>query len=600
VQPEYVNKLLKRYFPTIAAVVVILLLFILPAKSQGFLKTDGGRIVNARGQEVILRGMGLGGWMLQEPYMLQLAGIASAQHDIKRKITDVIGKERTETFYNAWLANHCTKADIDSLASWGFNSVRLPMHYNLYTLPVEEEPIAGQQTWLSKGFALTDSLLNWCKANKLYLILDLHAAPGAQGNDLPIADKDTTKPSLWQSAANQEKTIALWKKLAERYANEEWIGGYDLLNETNYGFLNPADKNGCGDTLNAPLKKLLHDLTVAIRQVDQRHIIFVEGNCWANNYKGLLPFADPNTVISFHKYWNYNDPASLQGFLKIREQYNAPLWMGEAGENSNVWFTEAIQLLESNGIGWAWWPMKKLGGNNPVQVKSNTGYQQLINYWKGSGERPAPEVAYQGLMQLADDIKIENTAYHKDVVDAMFRQVHSITTLPYGKHVIGNNSIIYATDYDLGRSGYAYHDKDSANYRVSTGTNEVWNKGRAYRNDGVDISICSDSLSNGFYVSHIEEGEWMQYTIQVKKAGVYNIGIRTAAKDSVGQLQLSVSDKAQYPVLLPATGGEQKWVTTLVKNVPLSKGSNTLRVQALKGGFGFNYIQLQSAPKNNR
>lgn len=572
----------------------------LPAKSQGFLKVDGKRIVDGSGQEVILRSMGLGGWMLQEPYMLQLAGVAIAQYDIKRKIKDVIGKEKTEAFYAAWLANHCRKVDIDSLAAWGFNSVRLPMHYNLFTPSVEEESVAGQNTWLPKGFALTDSLLSWCKANKIYLILDLHAAPGAQGNDAPIADKDTTKPSLWQSEANQQKTIALWRKLAERYAGEEWIGGYDLLNETNYGFLNPADKNGCADTLNAPLKKLLNDITKAVREVDQRHIIFVEGNCWANNYKGLLPFADSNTVVSFHKYWNYNDQASIQGFINIREQYNLPIWMGESGENSNAWFADAIQRLEQNKIGWAWWPLKKQGNNNPLQIKVNTGYQQLMAYWKGSGSKPDTAQAYQALMQLAEDSKIENTVFHRDVIDAMFRQVHSTAIIPFNAHVLNGSAVIYASDYDLGRSGYAYYDKDSANYRVATSKNVVWNKGRVYRNDGVDITVCNDSLTNGYNVNHTEDGEWLQYTITASKVGVYDIGFRTAAKDSIGQLQLTINDKNLHPVSLPVTGSEQNWVTTIMKNVPLAKGSNKLRVTVLRGGFGFNYIKLQPSRKNNK
>lgn len=561
--------------------------------SQGILQVSGKKIINGNGEEVILRGMGLGGWMLQEPYMLQLSDVASAQHEIKRKIKEVIGEANTLAFYDAWLANHCRKADIDSLAAWGFNSVRLPMHYNLYTLPVEDEPISGQHTWLSKGFAMTDSLLNWCKANKMYLILDLHAAPGAQGNDAPIADKDAAKPSLWESEANQQKTIALWRKLAERYANEEWMGGYDLLNETNYGFINPADKNGCADTVNAPLKKLLEDITATIRQVDQRHIIFVEGNCWANNYRGLLPFTDKNTVISFHKYWNYNDQSSIQGFINIREQYNVPIWLGESGENSNVWFANAIKLLEENKIGWAWWPLKKLGKNNPLQVKSNPEYQRLINYWKGSGSKPEAANAFKGLMQLAEDSKAENTVFHKDVVDAMFRQVYSTETQPYKANVISKATVLYAADYDLGRSGYAYYDADSANYRVATGKNIIWNKGWMYRNDGVDIDSCNDTFGNGFSISHTENGEWLQYTINVNQAGLYDIGFRTAAKDSAGKLQLSIDNKIVGVAKLPVTRNDQKWTSTVIKNVSLAKGTNKLRVMILNGGFRFSCMQFQ-------
>ena len=82
-----------------------------------------------------------------------------------------------------------------------------PLHYNLFTLPVKSEPVPGVQTWLTKGFDLTDSLIKWCSKNKMYVILDLHAAPGGQGSEQGISDYDPAKPSLWESAANQTKTI---------------------------------------------------------------------------------------------------------------------------------------------------------------------------------------------------------------------------------------------------------------------------------------------------------------------------------------------------------------------------------------------------------
>lgn len=269
------------------------------AKGQGFLKADGPRIVNEQGENVLLRGMGLGGWMLQEGYMLGLSG-GGQQYVIRQKIADFIGEVETARFYELWLANHTSRIDIDSLKAWGFNSVRLPMHYNLYTLPSEQEPIPGQHTWISKGFELTDSLLARCKANRMYLILDLHAAPGGQGNDVNISDRDPSKPFLWESQANQEKVIALWRKLAEKYAEEPWIAAYDILNEPNFGFEDPTnDPNGIHEKKNEPLRDLYIKITKAIREVDQKHIVVIEGNGWGNNYNGVLPLWDNNMVLSF-------------------------------------------------------------------------------------------------------------------------------------------------------------------------------------------------------------------------------------------------------------------------------------------------------------
>ena len=390
-------------------------------KAQGFLRVDGKQIVNDNGA-VLLKGIGLGGWMLQEPYMLKLSGIAVNQQGIKSKIEKLIGKEKTNLFYDAWLKNAMQKSDVDSLKAWGFNSIRLPMHYDLFTLPADKEPQKGKNTWLKKGFELTDSLLKWCKEDEVYLILDLHAAPGGEGHDLPIADRDSTKPSLWQSEANREKTIALWKNLAERYKDEKWIGGYDVLNEPNWSFEHPDDKkdHGTNDTGNAPLRNLLIDITTAIRSVDANHIIFIEGNGWANNYAGILPPWDKNLVVSFHKYWNKNDVASIQKFMDIRDKYNVPLWLGESGENNNEWYREAIQLMESQDIGWCWWPLKKIGVNNPFEVKMPASYATLIEYWKGKAPKPSAEQAYKALMQLAENYKTKNLVVHYDVLEAMF------------------------------------------------------------------------------------------------------------------------------------------------------------------------------------
>jgi endoglucanase len=378
--------------------------------SQGFLKVKGNRIVKEKGENVLLRGIGLGGWMLQEPYMLQLSEVAGAQHEIKAKIAGLIGEENTEKFYESYLKNMITKKDIDSLKAWGFNSIRLPMHYNLFTLPIEKEPVMEKNTWLQTGFELADKLLLWCKQNEIYLILDLHAAPGGQGNDRPIADIDTTRPKLWESDANQQKTIALWKRLASKYAKEQWIGGYDLINETNYKMEG-----------NEPLKKLFLAITQEIRLVDKNHIIFIEGNQFANDYTGLTPPWDDNMVYSFHKYWNPTTIETIQKFLDLREKNNIPIWMGESGENNNDWYRSAVNLFESNNIGWAWWTIKKIGSESGLMtVTKPQGYQKIIDYWAGKGPKPTPGEATATFMELAENMKIENCKINYGVLNALF------------------------------------------------------------------------------------------------------------------------------------------------------------------------------------
>jgi hypothetical protein len=559
-------------------------------QAQGFLKAKNKRIVNGRGEEVILRGMGLGGWMLQEGYMFRLSALGR-QYIIREKIQELVGEEKTKKFYDAWLLNHTTKTDIDSMASWGFNSIRLPMHYNLFTLPVDKEPVAGKDTWLEKGFAMTDSLLKWCSQNKMYLILDLHATPGGQGNDLPISDRDPAKPSLWESEANQQKMIALWKKLAARYAHEEWIGGYDIINEPNWGFDDAKDIRGTEEKNNVPLQKLMMAITKAIRTVDKNHIIIIEGNGFGNNYRGITPTWDDNLVMSFHKYGNFNTTAAIQHFLDLREQFNIPLWLGESGENSNTWFTEAIKLVESNHIGWAWWQSKKMGINNPMEIRQPEGYGKLLDYMTGkTHEKPSEEEAWNILQQLLKNIRISNTIYHPDVTDAMFRQVQQGGTKPFKQLTVGNHtSVIPAVDFDMGSQRVAYYDKDTARYQYTPGVNTVGNRGGAYRNDGVDIARDD----NGFHVFNIEEGEWMEYTIQVHESGNYAVYATIASDKEGGRLSVLKNNAVLTTITVPDTKGLQNWQKAGGESVALSRGTYHLRIYSNTGGYNLKNLVFE-------
>ena len=118
------------------------------------LSTSGSQIVDDNNQEILLRGVGLGGWMLQEGYMMNSVGGADTQYEFKNNLTELIGAEETEIFYDNWLANFVTETDIEQLSNLGYNSVRLAMHYNLFTPPIEQEPVLGENTWLEKGFEI--------------------------------------------------------------------------------------------------------------------------------------------------------------------------------------------------------------------------------------------------------------------------------------------------------------------------------------------------------------------------------------------------------------------------------------------------------------
>ena len=563
---------------------LFLLLFFTSISFSQNLKTEGKKIVDGDGNEVLLRGYAPGGWLLIEGYMMhETDGSIGAQHQIKSNLVSLMGAEKTEEFFKKWRENHFTKRDVDSLASWGFNSIRVPLHYNLFTLPIQEEPTAGENTWLEEGFSIIDNVLDWAKPHNMYVILDLHAAPGGQGRNTDISDYDPNKPSLWESEQNKSKTVALWRKIAERYKDNEWIGGYDLLNETNWDL--PEGKD---------LKDLFVRITNAIREVDDKHIIIIEGNDYANNFTGLLPPWDDNMAYSFHKYWNSTNEDDLNWILPIREQYDVPLWMGESGENSNTWYTDAVSLFENNNVGWAWWAMKKIGSvNSPYRIVVNDGYQKILNYWKDEGDKPTEQEAYDAMMKLADNALSENCLYRKGISDALLRQPHTNATLPFKERQV-IPGVVYLSDYDLGKNNYAYYDKDVATYHQSSGSFVAWNRGWRYRNDGVDIEDNNDNTnSNGYHLGFVDKGEWTKYSVKINSSGIYRVRVRHASEQTGGQLYLSLNDQNATPILTTNSSGSWfSFINTAIDGVILEEGEHSLKVH-FNSAVPVNIISLQ-------
>nr|WP_321451544.1 cellulase family glycosylhydrolase [uncultured Carboxylicivirga sp.] len=564
---------------------LLLLLCSIPMLSQGFLRAEGKEIVNDKGA-FLLKSIGTGNWMIQEGYMMQSTGANINTHtQFRNKLASVIGEEKTADFYKNWLANQFSKSDLDSMKQWGFNAVRPALHYKWFTLPIQQEKRNSQEqlsnTWLPKGFAMLDSLVSWCKANQMYVIFDMHGTPGGQGKDANISDYDPQYPSLWESKDNQKKLITLWKEIATRYKDEPWVGGYELINEPNWNVDQTGNQNGCECTDNEALWDLHQELIEAVREVDQKHLIFISGNCWGNNYNGFenhsLKDIDDNVALTFHKYWNTNHQNSITAWLEMRDKYNMPIWMSESGENSNQWFAEAIELFESNNIGWSWWPVKKSRLNNVLRVATPQNYLQLIHSWE-EGQTPLDaDQTYKAVMDYAEAQKTENCIVGKDVIYALLHENSYQATEPFKTHQL--NTWIQCVDYDLGNEEAAYHDSVSQDIHNGDVKWSVWNSGNQYRNDGVDIG-----LNNGeYYVGWTEDNEWLQFTILIPQEGEYNIQLKAAGEAGVVSV-LADSKIVAENVWINETKDPFGWKTTKIKKVQLPKGEVKLRLYINEGG----------------
>ncbi|HXO73733.1 MAG TPA: carbohydrate-binding protein, partial [Puia sp.] len=125
------------------------------------------------------------------------------------------------------------------------------------------------------------------------------------------------------------------------------------------------------------------------------------------------------------------------------------------------------------------------------------------------------------------------------------------------------------------------------------------NRGWSYRNDGVDIQVGGPQPQThpgqqlDYHVFNIEDGEWLQYTVDVTDGGKYTVSLTIAAADSGGKISLLCNNKPiASNISVPATGGLSNWQTIELKNSSLPKGTNQLRIVAEKGGFNFSQMRF--------
>jgi endoglucanase len=578
---------LSRVFITLKSVknmriiLIILLSINISFQSYSFLKRDKKNIVDSKGNPVLLKGMGLGGWLVPEGYMLQTPGFGSPDQ-IRDLIKDVIGEANTDEFFKLYRKNFITEKDIKIIADCGFNSIRLPIDYQI--LSSKDKP----GVYLEEGFGIIDSLLAWCKKYNIYLILDMHCAPGGQ-NSGNISNSDGTA-KLWTIASNQDRTVEIWKKIAGRYKNEEWIGGYDLLNE-------PVLPSGYS---NITLRNFYARLCQSIREIDTNHIVFIEGNNYATDFSNIDPVYDNNIAFSFHKYWNDVTLGSIAGYIFLGAQWDVPLWMGESGENSNTWFSNSVKLYKDNNIGWCWWTYKKIGTNSALfSVPLTANYQTVLDYWKNNTNKPSVEFARAALFEMANNLLTEKCSFRSDMVASLMDSEFNVKSKPYKNLTIPGT--INCVDYDLGVNGIAYSDKEYQN--IGSGTQTAWNLGGAYRNDGVDIEKSKDALGYEYAVGWIEKDEWLAYTINAAKDANHNIFFRVANPGG-GKIALYLDNKILADeITFPKTGGYYEWAMCWGPNVFIPAGTHILKLLVLNSGFNINqmiFIQTSSKTDDNK
>jgi endoglucanase len=382
------------------------------AAPDGFVSVRGSQIVTPDGKELILKGIGLGNWLLPEGYMWKFNRAASPRM-IEAVVSELIGPEDAVEFWRRFRDEYVTQVDIRLLKSLGFNSVRPAIDYRILS------PEAHPEIWLDEGFKRIDRLVEWCREAGLWVILDMHGAPGGQTGE--NIDNGWGYPFLFTSERSQTRAIEVWRKLAERYRDEPAVLGYELLNE-------PIPNFDTYRALDSKLEPLFKRMTSAIREVDPNHIVILGGAQWNTDFSVFGEPFDDQLVYAFHRYWTKQNPAVIQPYLDFRDRYDVPIYMSESGENDNDWIRWFRELLETEKIGWSFWPYKKMDSTRGVvSFAPPEGWDQIVSFanreargYKALQEaRPPLDPAARTFDQLLKNILLENCTVNRDYIRAL-------------------------------------------------------------------------------------------------------------------------------------------------------------------------------------
>ena len=452
--------------------------------SSGFVHAKDARLVDGDGNELLLRGVGLGNWLLPEGYMWKFGPGAESPREIEKLVASLLGDEAAQIFWHDFREVFISEADVAMIAEYGFDHVRLPINSRVI--------MTDQGLPIEAGFALIDRVITWCRKHHLWVLLDLHGAPGGQ-TGTNIDDSPNQKPELFMDRRYWDQTLEIWHLLAARYANETVVLGYDLLNEPlpNEWQYKYVDE----------LAELYREVTAVIRAVDKNHLIVYEGTHWATNWDLFTDVWDENSLLQFHKYWSAPDQASIQKFLDVRDRLGLPIYMGEGGENNLEWLYTAFRLYESHGIGWNFWPWKKIETiTSPVSVVAPAGWDDIRNFVQSGASVPRDR-AKLIFDELLINSRVENCKWQPEIVGALLAE--SPTVLPAWGFGFRGPGESYSTKNARPLNGMRFEDSVSLEYlnpEPRVDHNFEQNDGRDY-------------LDDERIVVRLNAGEWLEYEV---------------------------------------------------------------------------------------
>lgn len=407
-------------FKRLASIATLMAVSLFGAETSAqYVHTNGTKIVDENGAPLYFNGMNLGNWLLWEGYLMMGDFNYRTHTQFLNSLGNAFGDmARAKEFEHQWRLNYVTEQTIIDLKNLGYNSVRVPFHYNMF----------WQNGALSNhGFQYLDRLIGYCRTHKMYILLDMHAAPGYQnpGDHSDNVDSNSSQPrtsvKFWDGN-NVAIASQIWRHIANYYKNEPIIWGYDLINE-------PVTQPNRSYELLPSLIAMRN----AIREVDNNHIIVVEGDWWGSDLNvldwtnattqsrtGITSRWDNNLVVETHHYIFGNTAWLADLYLRddITNRMGVPLILGEYGEDTSANLRTMADWSAANIAGSFAWSFKKMSHDKTLwTIVPNSVYSSVVSAINNNTNVSG---SYPGMITFAQN-NIRNGApglvWHQDFYD---------------------------------------------------------------------------------------------------------------------------------------------------------------------------------------
>lgn len=530
--------------------------------------------------------------------------------------------------YEGEWGTEARKYYFDMYADAGFKTVRIPITWN------KRFGTTAPYTVDTNFFKRLDTIIGWSLNHDLYTIINIH-------HDGWVKNKNTfdnEKPRFY----------ALWEQVIERYKDYSDKLMFEIINEPH------SETDGVETSLTtAQVDELNAHVLSMIRAENPTRIVIYGGPGWSNS-GDLLKAAVPDTsdrylMGYYHSYnpWNFAGQSQgtwgsesdkqaminqMAGVKEWSEENNIPVLIGEFGAmhdchfNSRMlYYATYVEQAIAHNLAFTVWDddgwfqileREDTAWNEVKDVVIYSSDSSITNLQTAQVEDTAIELSWTS---RADTNLIEKVLVQKRLLNTEFVVVAELGAMsgttfidrnaaegvysyyrvvdvyadksipsyqinalrlptdrePYDG-VISIPGVIEAENFDKGGEMLTYHDTDAEN------------QGGAYR---LDEAVDIEARTDGFQVGYVEEGEWLEYTVDVATAGTYEITAHLASMDGGGSMKLKFGSVTAPIITAPKTSSWTTLETVTVKK-DLKAGEQVVRL-SIESTPAFNIDKIE-------